>query len=164
MGSKMATVTQTWAAWAPWIRDLAEMLEPYLVEVKHQGELKLWHSEPLARGRLLHATIHWENKQATTPTPPPLDTSTCWPQAPNMLGGPSADQTGESQASHGIPQTPWDNQHNPPGQTDPHCKKKKKKLNKQWNWKLAHSGGGRGCWKHTGEGGKARSQTHMNHQ
>jgi hypothetical protein len=40
-------------------RDLAEMQEACLEEVKHQGELKLWHPEPLACGRLLHImTIH----------------------------------------------------------------------------------------------------------
>jgi hypothetical protein len=26
--------------------------------VKHQGELKVWHPEPLAYGSLLHAMIH----------------------------------------------------------------------------------------------------------
>jgi hypothetical protein len=34
------------------------MLETHLAEVKHQGELKLQHPEPLAHGRLLHVTIH----------------------------------------------------------------------------------------------------------
>jgi hypothetical protein len=39
-------------------RDLAEMLEKCLAEVKHQGELKLWLHELLAHGRLLHAMIN----------------------------------------------------------------------------------------------------------
>jgi hypothetical protein len=56
-GSKMASGTQLQTAWAPWIRDLAEILETHLAEVKHQGETKLQHSEPLAHGSLLHAMI-----------------------------------------------------------------------------------------------------------
>jgi hypothetical protein len=38
--------------------DLDEMLETHLAEVKHQGELKCWHPETLAHGRLLHLTIN----------------------------------------------------------------------------------------------------------
>jgi hypothetical protein len=38
--------------------DFAERLETHLAEVKHQGELKHQHPEPLARGRLLHTTIY----------------------------------------------------------------------------------------------------------
>jgi hypothetical protein len=34
------------------------MLETHMAEVKHQGELKYQHSEPLAYGRLLHTTIY----------------------------------------------------------------------------------------------------------
>jgi hypothetical protein len=34
------------------------MLETYLAEVKHKGELKLQHPELLAHGSLLHAMIH----------------------------------------------------------------------------------------------------------
>jgi hypothetical protein len=40
------------------IRELAEMIETHLAEVKHQGELKLWHPESQACGRLLHDTIN----------------------------------------------------------------------------------------------------------
>jgi hypothetical protein len=67
----MAAGTQMQTAWALWIRDLAEIMETHLAEVKHKGELKLWHPEPLACGRLLHATIHWKNKEADTPMPLP---------------------------------------------------------------------------------------------
>jgi hypothetical protein len=70
-GSKMATGTQTQTAWALGIRDLAEMQETHLAEVKHQGELKLWHPEPLTHGRLLHIMIHWKNRQVATPALPP---------------------------------------------------------------------------------------------
>jgi hypothetical protein len=40
------------------MKDLAETLETLLAEVKHKGELKLQHPEPLAHGRFLHFTIH----------------------------------------------------------------------------------------------------------
>jgi hypothetical protein len=40
------------------MRDLAEMLETHLADIKNQGELKFQHPEPLDCGRLLHATIH----------------------------------------------------------------------------------------------------------
>jgi hypothetical protein len=35
-----------------------ETLEICLAEVKHRGELKFWHPEPLAHGRLVHTMIH----------------------------------------------------------------------------------------------------------
>jgi hypothetical protein len=54
----MATETQMQTEQVQGIRDLAELLETHLAEVKHQGELKLWHPEPQARGSLLHVTIH----------------------------------------------------------------------------------------------------------
>jgi hypothetical protein len=38
--------------------ELAEMLETLLAEVKHQGELKLQHPEPLAHGRCLQTMIY----------------------------------------------------------------------------------------------------------
>jgi hypothetical protein len=57
-GSKMANGEQAQTAWALGISDLAEMLEPCLVEVKDQGGFKLWHPEPLTHGSLLHTTIH----------------------------------------------------------------------------------------------------------
>jgi hypothetical protein len=54
--------------------------------------------------------------------------------------------------------TPGINQHNPPWQTGSHLhQKKKKKLNKQQNWKLAHSRRGKGSWNCIREGG-GRSQ------
>jgi hypothetical protein len=61
----MATGTQTQTAWALWIRDLAEMLETHVTEVKHQGDPKPQHPEPLVHGRLLHATIYWKSSQST---------------------------------------------------------------------------------------------------
>jgi hypothetical protein len=67
--SKMVTGTQMQTAWALGIRDLAETLETNMAEIKHQGELKLWHPEPLACGSLLHVTIHWKNRLATTCPP-----------------------------------------------------------------------------------------------
>jgi hypothetical protein len=40
------------------------MLEPHLVEIKHQKEPKLQHPEPLAYRKLLHTTLHRENRGA----------------------------------------------------------------------------------------------------
>jgi hypothetical protein len=34
------------------------MLETHMAEVRHKGELKLHHSEPLDHAKLLHATIY----------------------------------------------------------------------------------------------------------
>jgi hypothetical protein len=54
----MAAGTQTQTASVPGIRDLAEMLEAYLAEVKHKGELKFQNPEALAHGRLIHIMKH----------------------------------------------------------------------------------------------------------
>jgi hypothetical protein len=83
----MATGTQMQTVWVPWIRNLVEMRETHLAEVKHQGELKLLHPEPLAHGSSLHDMIHLKNKRAPTPllstrSPP------CWPSRP-LPHGPS---------------------------------------------------------------------------
>jgi hypothetical protein len=67
--SKMATGTQMQTAWALGIRDLAETLETHLAEVKHQGEMKLQHPEPLASGKLPN-TLKEQAAATTTPTPP----------------------------------------------------------------------------------------------
>jgi hypothetical protein len=135
--SKMATGTQTQTAWALWLRDPAEMLEPQLAEVKHQGELKLWHPETLACGRLLLAKIHWENKWVDTPMPP-LPPAAGSKHAWETFSRPNRWEPSITQypsATTGI------NQHNPPGQTDLPLQKKKKTLNKHQNWKLVHSRG-----------------------
>jgi hypothetical protein len=34
------------------------MLETSIAEVKHQGDVKLQHPEPIGHGKLLHTTIH----------------------------------------------------------------------------------------------------------
>jgi hypothetical protein len=61
-GSMMVTGAQKQPAWAPWIKNLAEMLEPYLAQIKHKGESKVLHPEPLACRKLLHAMLHCENR------------------------------------------------------------------------------------------------------
>jgi hypothetical protein len=61
-GFKMATKAQKQTEWTPWIKNLAEMLEPLLVEIMHQREPKLWHPE-LLTPRKLHITLHWENRK-----------------------------------------------------------------------------------------------------
>jgi hypothetical protein len=69
-GSKMATRVQKQTAWAPWIKNLPEMLKPHFVEIKHQGESKFWHpdSQPVESFSL---PCHTEN---TGRLPPLLDT------------------------------------------------------------------------------------------
>jgi hypothetical protein len=85
----MVTRTQTQNASAPWIRVLPETLETHLAEINHSGELKLQHPEPLACGSLLHATIHWNNKQATTPS-----LQNAEPPTPTQARPPPTDLTG----------------------------------------------------------------------
>jgi hypothetical protein len=67
-GSKMATVVQKQIVWAPWIKNLAESLEPHLAEIKHLGESKLWHPELLDSRKLLHATLHWKTRRSPATT------------------------------------------------------------------------------------------------
>jgi hypothetical protein len=62
----MATKAQKQTVWATWLQNLAETLESHLVEIKHQGESKLQHPEPLALGKL-HTTLHWENRKSAGP-------------------------------------------------------------------------------------------------
>jgi hypothetical protein len=52
------------------------MLEPHLAKIKHQEESKLRHLEPLARGKLLYATLHRENRRA--PTLPDTGSKPAW--------------------------------------------------------------------------------------
>jgi hypothetical protein len=73
--SKMATRMQKQTVWAPWIKNLAETLEPHLVEIKQQGESKLRHAEPLSHRKLHHAMLHWENRRAATTARHRLQTS-----------------------------------------------------------------------------------------
>jgi hypothetical protein len=77
MIEKMATGTQTQTVWAPWIRDLAEMLETLLTEGKHKGELKLWHLEPLA------LTCYNTLKEQVSRHPHAI--TACWPTGPPSL-------------------------------------------------------------------------------
>jgi hypothetical protein len=65
---KAATRVQTQTVWAPWLQNLADMLEPHLAEIKQQGESKLRHSALLTPGKLLHTMLHWENRRASTAT------------------------------------------------------------------------------------------------
>jgi hypothetical protein len=98
----MATRVQKQTAWALWLQNIAETLEPHLAEIKHQGESKLQHPELLAHGKFLHATLHWENR---------------WAAAVATTGSKPACEA-FSQASQGIPPTnPRINQHSP-GHTD----------------------------------------------
>jgi hypothetical protein len=40
------------------MKNLSEMLEPHLADIKYQEESKLPHPEPPAHTKLLHATLH----------------------------------------------------------------------------------------------------------
>jgi hypothetical protein len=71
----MATGTQPQTAWAPWTRDFAEMLEIRLPEVKHQGELKHQHSEPLAGEGFSMSRF---TKRMRSPKLPPLRPLPSW--------------------------------------------------------------------------------------
>jgi hypothetical protein len=95
-GSKLVTREQKQTAWALWLKNLAEMLEPHLAEIKHQRESKLQHSEPLAHRKLLHATLHWEHRRAATRQI----------LAPNLLGRHSADQQVSTKHHAVFPQPP----------------------------------------------------------
>jgi hypothetical protein len=113
--SKMATRVQKQKLWAPRLQKLTEILEPHVAEIKQQGESKLWHPEPLARGKLLHTMLHWENWRAAGSKP-------AWKTFSRPID--------EHQESHGIPPaTPRINQHSPLGRLTP-CPQNKQ-TNKQ---------------------------------
>jgi hypothetical protein len=70
-----------------------------LSEIKHKGELEVWHSKPLDHGRLLHTTIYfspasWACRVAAPlcqyPAPPPPGPSSTWDcQIPAPPGNPT---------------------------------------------------------------------------
>jgi hypothetical protein len=64
--SWMVTRVPEQTALALWVQNLSETLKPQLAEIKHKGELKFWHPEPILHGKLLHATLHWENRRPET--------------------------------------------------------------------------------------------------
>jgi hypothetical protein len=84
-GFKMATRVQKQTAGAQWLQNLAETLEPHLAKIKQQGESKLRHLEPLAHGKLLYSTLHWENRRAATL--PDTGSKPAW----ETLGRPTGD-------------------------------------------------------------------------
>jgi hypothetical protein len=112
--SKMVIRVQKQTAWAPWLQNLAEKLEPHLTSITHQGESKLWHIENISMPHYTEKTGGLCHHQTL---------------APNLFGIHSADQTGEHQASSSIPSaTPGINQHRTLGRLIlPH--KKNQKLN-----------------------------------
>jgi hypothetical protein len=69
-----------------------------LAEVKHKGELELWHPESLAHGRHLHIMIHWKNRWATA-HPLPCWTSAqqaCWAATSWSAGPPPTGPPGQN--------------------------------------------------------------------
>jgi hypothetical protein len=119
--SKMATMAQKQTVWALRLQNLTETLEPLLEEIKQQGESKLQHPEPLACGKLLHTTSHWENRGAAMPSD--VGSKPAW----ETLGRPP----GEHQASRSFsPTTRRINQHSPWADRPlPHKKKKNWTIN-----------------------------------
>jgi hypothetical protein len=94
-------MTQLQIMWSLWTKDFAEMLETHLAEVKHQGELKHQHSEPLAGGEPLLCRP-WDFGSSgllLSPTRATL-TQTPTPQTGGSLSdqAPKAYQACESQA------------------------------------------------------------------
>jgi hypothetical protein len=62
----MATRGRKQTAWALQIKNIAETLQPHMAEKTHQ-EAKLWHPKPPACTKLLHITLHWENRRTSAP-------------------------------------------------------------------------------------------------
>jgi hypothetical protein len=129
---------QTQTAWVLWIRDLAEMLEPHLKEVKHQGELKLWHPEPLSMD-VCSMPLYTERTGG-----PPTPCHCCWwPHAANVLGRPSRPNRWAPSIMWYPSATLGTNQYHSPD-----------RLNRQ---ELKTSAQRRGCcWKWTREGGRSK--------
>jgi hypothetical protein len=142
----MATRVQKQTAWTLWNKNLAETLEPYLAEIKQQGESKLQHPEPLARRKLLHPMLHWEKRRAAVP--PDAGSKPAW----ETFGRP----TDEHQAPCSIsPATPRINQHRPLGRLTPPAKKKNWIINNEL--KTTHSRVGGIAQSALEKGGEARS-------
>jgi hypothetical protein len=100
-------------------------MELHLAEKKYQEESKLWHPEPPACTKLLHAMLHWENNRA--PTPPHAGSKPVW----ETSGRP----TGEQQASCGIPSANHGiKQHSSLDRLTPLPHKKQKQKQKKTHW------------------------------
>jgi hypothetical protein len=100
----MATRVQKQIAWALWLKNLTEMLEQHLVEIKQQPGSNLQHPKPLAHGKHPHNMLHWEN----------LGSATATSAGSNLPVRHSTDQTDGCHMSHGIPlATPGINQNSP---------------------------------------------------
>jgi hypothetical protein len=155
--SKMVTGIQMQPPWALWLRELAEMLEPCLVEVKHQGELKLalwtpspWKTSPCHNTLKEQVGHHPHTTACAIATiAPAAGSKRDWETfsipnrwEPSIMQYPSA--------------TPGINQYKTPGQTDTPTKKK-------WNWKCTVEGAGVSeSAPEKGEG--SRSRTCVNYQ
>jgi hypothetical protein len=66
--SKVTTRVQKQTVLVPQLQNLAEMLEPHLVEIKHQQEPKHQHLKLLAHGNFFHGTLHREKLWAAIAT------------------------------------------------------------------------------------------------
>jgi hypothetical protein len=121
-----------------------------LLEINNQQESKPQHPEPLAHGKLLHTTLHWENLWAAAAATATATTtgSKC---ACEVFGRPNR---WASHIMQNPPSHPWDKSGQPPGFFDP-----PKKKNWTINSKLYSSAQQKGqdYWKWTRKGGGERS-------
>jgi hypothetical protein len=112
-GSKMVTRVQKQTAWALWLKNLAEMLQPHLTEIKHQEKSNLWHLEPPSplKTSQHHITMREQEGCCLRQTP-----------TPNLLGRckPIGEQISSMRYSYSHP---WDKPAEHPGQTDPSHRK-----------------------------------------
>jgi hypothetical protein len=90
--------------------------------------------------------------ERTGGSPSPCCRCRHWPQALNLLGNLWLTKQVSSKCHTVSLSHPWDKPAQPPLDRLIPLQKKKTKLNKQQNWKLAQSRAGRGCWKHRRRG------------
>jgi hypothetical protein len=141
----MVTRPQKQTPWALWIKNLAET--PHLAEIKHLRESKLQHPEPLAHRKLLHATLHWENRWSPAATRHRLQT---------CLGDIRQTKQVSAKQHTEFPQTtPEINQHSALGRLTPLMQKEKTEQTR--NWKLTYRRGGGNTGSAPEKGGGARN-------
>jgi hypothetical protein len=138
------------------------MLEPHLVEIKHQGESKLWNPEPIACRKILHITLHWENRCTAA-------TTTIATAAPSSK--PAWNTFGRlnrwaQRVTQNFPSHPQDKPTYLTRQTDTPPGKRKKKLNNKQCTENYHKEEGGGLLKCTREGGEVVEGANLleNHQ
>jgi hypothetical protein len=133
--SKMTTKVQKQTAWAPWLKNFAERLQPHLTEIKHQGESKFQHHEHLPLESF--SMPHYTEKTSGLLQPPANTVTTAKPTPPTTPG-----------INQYSLQSDW-----------PLCKKKihnKKTWTMNNELKTSTQQKGRENWKHSREEGKGK--------